>query len=104
MPEPQWAPPETARVDAPADASYPFALRLGSLPSRDQAIAEWERLQVLHPELLTGRELALETRRYADGRIRYRVQTGRFRARDAAQRACAGFWRVGEPCMVVIRR
>lgn len=104
MPEPQWAPPETARADAPADAAYPFALQLGSLPSRGQAIGEWERLQVLHPELLSGRELVLSTQRYADGRVRYRLQTGRFRVRDAAQRACAGFWRVGEPCMVVIRR
>ena len=85
-------------MDAVQSTGGPVAVQLGSLGSRDEAVALWDRLSVRHAVLLAGMEPRYEE---ADigGRTYWRLRAGSFEDRREATQFCSRLRQAGAACI-----
>lgn len=77
-----------------------YQLQLGSYGNADDVNVDWQRLQKLAPDLLTGRQIEIMEVTTADNQTRYRLIFGEFDNYSAAQDNCQALQNQQVPCMV----
>jgi hypothetical protein len=99
-PKPAPAPPAApAATQTAALKTGDVVLQLSSVKSEAAAGQEWKRLKAAHPGLLGTLPLALETAQ-VQGTTYYRVQTGPFPSRSAANEVCTQLKSRNQDCLV----
>jgi cell division septation protein DedD len=98
---PSATPSTTQEVALPAAGAY--VVQLASLKSRAGVDAFWARVQKAFPDLLGGRELAVQSVDLGSRGIFHRVQAGFFPDRASASALCASLKARKQDCLVTRR-
>ena len=80
-----------------------YDIQMVSVPSVDGASREMRRLKQDFPEILANLNLRIDEKSYSDQRRRYRVRSGPFLDRTAAEALCARLNASQQDCLVLKR-
>jgi hypothetical protein len=99
-PEPESAAPEASDT-AKQVAESGFRIQIASVPSEDLAWSEWKRLSRKFEPQLEGLKATVRSADLGEQGTRYRLQTGPFETKEAAEQRCAAMQAAGLSCLVI---